>query len=338
MRDLIRRHETGAFVALTFGLSWPLWFLSGVLGRADFRAPDLSWVVAQVGVFAPALAGLLVAACIEPGAGRRALRTLLLVYLPATALAIAIATRGHASLIEIGTGETIAVAVLGIWVLVWFAQGTNRVVARPGESARASTVALWTIGATVVPAALFVPCWLGAAPSAVVASTGTAYLVRELTPLGIAGAFAVNLSYGGSLGEEPGWRGVWLPLLLRQEGPLAASLTIGVCWALWHAPIDLAQGLGLSGIGALVVRVVWTLPVAVIFTWVTLRAGGSLLPVFALHTTVNVLPDFGMKDPVRYERAMSLYFVMVIIFGIVIVFADRRLRPRTGSSAARDGR
>ena len=331
MRELVRRHETVVFVALTFGLSWPLWVLSGVLGRVDLRTPDLRWVVAQVGVFAPAFAGLIVAACVEPGAGRRALRTLLLVYLPATTLAVVIATRGYDSFATIGTGMTIAVAALGAWVLVWFARGANRLAAWPGETVRASTVAFWTIGAIVVSAALFMLCWLGAAPSAVAAPAGTSYLVRELTPFGIAGAFAVNLLYGGSLGEEPGWRGVWLPRALRRDGPLAASLTIGVWWALWHAPIDLAQGFGLDGIGAVAVRLVWTLPLTVIFTWVTVRAGGSLLPAFALHTTLNAMPDFGMKDPARYERAMALYFFMIIVAGIVVPIVDRRLRPRTRS-------
>jgi len=130
-------------------------------------------------------------------------------------------------------------------------------------------------------------------------------VVRALTPLGIAGAVAVNLSFGGSLGEEPGWRGVWLPRLLRDEQPLGASLTMGVAWALWHAPIDLAQGFGGTGVFALVARLVWTLPLTLLFTWVTMRVGGSLLPALALHTGINTIPDFAMRDPGRYERAMG---------------------------------
>lgn len=103
--------------------------------------------------------------------------------------------------------------------------------------------------------------------------------VRDLTPRGIASALAVNLACGGSLGEEPGWRGVFLPRLLRREGPLAASLTLGVAWSLWHAPIDLAQGFGASGVFALVARLVFILPLALLFTWVTVcRAAASCPP------------------------------------------------------------
>jgi membrane protease YdiL (CAAX protease family) len=187
------------------------------------------------------------------------------------------------------------------------------------------TVTLWTLGALVIPALLFVPCWLGVAPSRAVPSEVPA-IVRDLTPFGIASALAVNLAYGGSLGEEPGWRGVWLPRLLRRDGPLAASLVIGVAWALWHAPIDLAQGFGATGVLALVARLVFTVPLALLFTWVTVRAGGSLLPALALHTGINVIPDFAMKDPGRYERAMGLFVLLTVGLGIAVHLADRRLR------------
>ena len=151
-------------------------------------------------------------------------------------------------------------------------------------------------------------------------------VVRELTPLGIASALAVNLSFGGSLGEEPGWRGVWLPRLLRGERPLGASLTMAVAWALWHAPIDLSQGFGGTGVFALVARLVWTLPITLVFTWVTMRAGGSVLPALALHTGINTIPDFAMRDPGRYERAMELYVVLMLALGIAVALLDRRRR------------
>ncbi len=101
-----------------------------------------------------------------------------------------------------------------------------------------------------------------------------------------------------------------------------------MAWALWHAPIDLAQGFGATGVFALVARLVWTLPLALLFTWVTMRAGGSLLPAFALHTGINTIPDFGMRDPVRYERAMGLYALLAIAVGVAVALRDRRLwRP-----------
>jgi membrane protease YdiL (CAAX protease family) len=159
--------------------------------------------------------------------------------------------------------------------------------------------------------------------------------VRDLTPLGILAAFTVNLSYGGSLGEEPGWRGAWLPRLLQRRTPFEASLIISFWWALWHAPIDLSQGFGLVGVGALAIRQIFTLPMAVIFTWVTLRAGGSLMPPMLLHTTLNAIPDFALSQPARYERAFLAFLVFLVIVVLVAAMADPRLRgaPRKEQTA-----
>ena len=58
MRQWAARHDTAAFIILTYIISWPLWLLSGALSRTPVRAPDIPWLVAQVGVFAPAFAGM----------------------------------------------------------------------------------------------------------------------------------------------------------------------------------------------------------------------------------------------------------------------------------------
>lgn len=324
MRAFVRRHESGSFVVVTFGLSWLLWYLSGILGRADLRSPDWRWAVAQVGVFAPALAGLAVAACVEPERGRRALATVLLVYVPATVLAFALAAQRHASLADIGPAWTLAIAAVGIWALAWFSRAAHRPARWPGSPASSTVVGLWSVGALVVPAVLFVPCWLAVPPSPSVPADIPA-VVRDLTPLAVASALAVNLVFGGALGEEPGWRGAWLPGLLRGQSPFGATLILGVAGALWHAPIDLSSGLGAAGPMALVARLVWALPVTLLFSWVTIRAGGHLLPALAFHASVNSLPDFAMRDPERYERAMALYVLLVIVFAIAVALGDRRV-------------
>ena len=333
MRNWIARHETAAFLGLTFGLSWPLWIASGALGRDDIRQPDLRWLLAQIGVFAPAFAGMFVAATLEAGTGRRAMRTLAFIYLPATLLGWGIATRGYESFAAIGAGWTLALTAFGVWVLMWFGRTANRQAAWPGAPANAGTVARWTVGAAVIPAAAFMLAWAVLPPSVPGATATTApAIVREFTLAGVLGALTVNLSYGGSLGEEPGWRGVWLPRLLRGHSPLRASLVIGFWWAPWHAPIDLAQGFGVTGVGALVVRLIWVLPVAVVFTWVTVRAGGSLLPPFAFHTSLNVLPDSLARDAARYERAWELFVVLVVATAFAVALRDRRF---AGSAAGK---
>ena len=43
------------------------------------------------------------------------------------------------------------------------------------------------------------------------------------------------------LGEEPGWRGFALPRLETWYAPAAATLLLGLLWALWHLPLVLVD-------------------------------------------------------------------------------------------------
>jgi membrane protease YdiL (CAAX protease family) len=334
MKQWIARHDTAVFLILTYGISWPLWLVSGALSRTTVRAPDLHWLVAQIGVFAPAYAGMAVGACVEPGGVRRASRLLGFVYAPAVALGFWIATRGFASFTAVDTASTWGMNALAVWILVCFSAGRNRLVSWPGSPAPRAQTVLWSASCLIATAALFLVAWAMTGGPAGGASNVPAMPVRPLTPFGLVAAFAVNLAYGGSLGEEPGWRGAWLPRLLRRHPPVAASVIISFWWALWHAPIDLSQGFGLPGIGGLIVRQIWTLPVTIIFTWVTLRAGGSLLPPMILHTTINAIP-FVLGRPVDSERALGGFFVLLLIVAFVAGIADPRLRgaPRKEQTA-----
>ena len=326
MKQWIAQHDTVTFLILTFGVAWPLWLVSGVLSRTLIRTPDLHWLVAQIGVFAPAFAGMVIGACVEPGGVRRALRLLGLVYAPATVVGLWIATRGFASFTALDAGSTWAMNVLAVWILVCLGACRNRLVAWPGPPADRLRTALWAVGCLLVAVTLFLVAWAMTSGAPDGTSNIPATPIRALTPFGLVAAFAMNLAYGGSLGEEPGWRGAWLPRLLQHRTPLAASLIISFWWALWHAPIDISQGFGLPGVGGVIVRQVWTLPVAVIFTWVTLRAGGSLLPPIILHTTINAIPDFVVGRTLHYERALGGFLVFLLIVAFAATVMDSRLR------------
>jgi membrane protease YdiL (CAAX protease family) len=322
----VANHDTATYLALTFGIAWPLWLVSGALTRTPVRAPDLSWLVAQVGVFAPALAGLAIGASVEPGGCRLGLSTVASVYVPATAIALRIATRGFSSFAAMDAVSTWAMVALGIWVLAWFGANRRRVVSWPEPKTSRAAVACWSVGCVLVPTAFFLVAWGLAGGAREGSSSLPAMPARSLTWFGVLSALAVNLSFGGALGEEPGWRGAWLPRLLRRHTPFGASVVISFWWALWHAPIDLSQGFGLQGAGAVLIRQVFTLPAAVLFTWVAVRAGGSLLPPLLLHATINAFPDFGMAQPGRYQSAMEAYFVVLLVAAVAVLAFDPTLR------------
>lgn len=97
---------------------------------------------------------------------------------------------------------------------------------------------------------------------------------------------AVIFFAGGPLGEEIGWRGFALPRLLERRGRLGASLAVAAMWFAWHVPLFWLEGAAQKGSSILVFAVLVAAN-AVIFTWVYVGSGGSLLSVLLLHTSIN---------------------------------------------------
>jgi uncharacterized protein len=314
-----------AFLFLTFGTAWLMWLLSGVLDRPTPRQTyDSRWLVAQLGVFAPALAALVVSAV----SGRRLLRSsilvLLAVFVPATLLGIWVARTGAHSIPGIGRPLSLLVVVVGGAVLAFFSP-LNRQVVNPGSDAVVGPVRSgWILGAALYPIAAFLIAWLLVGgwtngPFAAALSGGSDAAVWTALTL-----WCFNLLFGGSLGEEVGWRGYALPRLLERHGPIAASSILALAWALWHAPIDLTYGFGLQGPGALVLRLLWTWPGTIIFTFFFLRARGSLLAPLALHASFNVLTDLGTA---ALAPATQMLFVVNLIVAMPLAF---RMERQTG--------
>ncbi|HTD77956.1 MAG TPA: type II CAAX endopeptidase family protein [Chloroflexota bacterium] len=90
----------------------------------------------------------------------------------------------------------------------------------------------------------------------------------------------------GPLGEEFGWRGYALPRLQARFGALAASLLVGVAWAAWHTPLFFDPTSSYAQLPPMVF-VARMVGLAVLFTWLVNRTGGSLLFPLLAHTVIN---------------------------------------------------
>ena len=138
------------------------------------------------------------------------------------------------------------------------------------------------------------------------------------------------LALTDGLGEELAWRGAALPRLLRRTGPVAASVLLGVLWAAWHAPLHWTDGATLEG------APVWLLLVqlpaaAVLYTWVFLRTGGSVLPAVVLHASLSA---WGVPLPAAGEDWRPyLLFAGVQVAVAAVLVATGRLRPGQPSPA-----
>lgn len=98
-----------------------------------------------------------------------------------------------------------------------------------------------------------------------------------------------------ALGEEIGWRGYFLPILLKLTSPRKATLIHGLLWGLGHAPlIYFGFNYGLGYWGAPWSGILMMILVCVVLgTWlayVTLRSG-SILPAAILHGAGNVIGE-----------------------------------------------
>ena len=165
--------------------------------------------------------------------------------------------------------------------------------------------------------------WGGAAPLAgALGPDGPSLLLEYLLSV-----FVLKLVLGGALGEEAGWRGFALPRLQARHGALGGSLLLGAVWAGWHAPHYLnparvAQNPPLP-------FAVGILALAVVFTWVANRTGGSLLLVILLHAAVNSAPP-AVRDLVPGLSDGAFFALLVAGYVAVALLVLAATRGRLG--------
>jgi membrane protease YdiL (CAAX protease family) len=130
------------------------------------------------------------------------------------------------------------------------------------------------------------------------------------------------------LGEEPGWRGFALPKMLARWNALAASLLLGLIWALWHFhPANFAALLPIAI--WFVLNVVAT---TVVYTWVFNNTGGSLLIAVLFHMTLNVaewVAPIGLFEGDTTGLAIQVAVLWLVVAALVIGFGPQlRMKSR----------
>lgn len=112
--------------------------------------------------------------------------------------------------------------------------------------------------------------------------------VLALTPVIFLWVLAFSVA-----GEEIGWRGWLLPRLLDRTGPVRASLAVGLVWAIWHLPLWALPGDFHAAI-PVSLFFVQILAFSILYTWLWLNSGGSLIVAHVFHaasnTTLGILP------------------------------------------------
>jgi len=99
-----------------------------------------------------------------------------------------------------------------------------------------------------------------------------------------------STAVGGQSGEEVGWRGYALPRLAARFGLGAASILLGVIWAVWHLPLFYLHGVDTYG-QSFAAYLLSVIAFSVVIAWLYWRTGGSLLLTMLMHAAINNTKD-----------------------------------------------
>jgi membrane protease YdiL (CAAX protease family) len=103
-------------------------------------------------------------------------------------------------------------------------------------------------------------------------------------------ATLISTVVGGQAGEELGWRGYALPRMADRLGFGAASVLLGMAWALWHLPLFFVP-VGDTYQQSFPLYLLQLTALSVVMAWVYGRTRGSLLPMMLMHAAVNNTKD-----------------------------------------------
>lgn len=139
-----------------------------------------------------------------------------------------------------------------------------------------------------------------------------------MQPVVLMVVFAGTFLAAGA-GEETGWRGYALPIILGRFRPLAGSIVLGCVWSVWHAPLFLLPGTVqhqmLSATGALLFLafcICWS----VLFTLVYLATHGSLFMAMLFHATADFASIF--LQPLDSERTLGFLTLLMTVAAITL--------------------
>ncbi|MHB1131535.1 MAG: CPBP family intramembrane glutamic endopeptidase [Chloroflexota bacterium] len=121
-----------------------------------------------------------------------------------------------------------------------------------------------------------------------------------------------------ALGEEIGWRGFALPKLLASHNRLAASLIVGVPWALVHLTLFLPEMMYVGR--PVLAQVSQTGLFAILLTWAFVNSGQSVLAPTQMHGAFIALWAL-LNSSLTAEQAAYLGGAMLIITPIVLAAA-----------------
>jgi membrane protease YdiL (CAAX protease family) len=131
----------------------------------------------------------------------------------------------------------------------------------------------------------------------------------------------ILLIFGGEW-EEPGWTGYALPALQKRyarvaNGPLIATLILGIFRGVWHLPLVLAGAI--PWYDAVLLTPLVFQP---IISWLYNKTGGSVPVVIVFHYASNLLGGIGgqLFEGPAAEQLRILFYAFGFVAAMVIAW------------------
>ena len=224
---------------------------------------------------------------------------------------------------------------LAALVVTWYSGASVRGWAR--------SIARWRVAPWWYAVAVGLPILLIGVEGAIFGLLG-----RPIDPSLVPGSLATYLptlaflTLIAGLGEEPGWRGFALPRLEARYAPVAATLLLGLLWALWHLPLVLVDPRfphGFTSPAPLVLLALLTLVgivfMAFFYTWVY-NGTRSVLLCMLLHGSFNTATGAfpAPFEVLQREVYATLLIVQDVTLLVALVILIGATRGRLGYEAA----
>lgn len=219
--------------------------------------------------------------------------------------------------------------------------GVGLTVAAGAEARRAywkRLVDLSRVGPGWILLVLTLPALLTLAGGALVRlGGGSPGLLAESAPASLSALVSflgITLLFG-PLPEELGWRGYLLDPVLDRIGALGASLAVGGVWAVWHLPLFFLDGTYQAGLGvgtaAFWLFGYFIVAYSVLYTWVHVHTGRSILAAVLFHFAINASGELLASSLAVDLAAAGLLLLVVAV--VVAVSGPRGLRRGGGTPA-----
>ena len=198
--------------------------------------------------------------------------------------------------------------------------------------------AWWAVLLLMVPVVTALAAILDVLTGSTGSGLGEPAIRAATQPLTLVPFFLVTLLFG-PLPEEIAWRGYALDRMLNMQSALAASIWIGVVWAVWHLPLfwiaDTYQHQLGPGSVAFWLYLAEMLPRSIIMTWIFVNTSRSTLAMILFHFLVNAVGElFELSMQVEVFRA-ALWLAAAVV--VLWIWGHRTLAPETDEKSSGSG-